>query len=73
MTPVLLCHSACDVLISVPLKVVISLGNEIKTSRALLCYSARDVLILLSNEMTTIKGTGQMRHERNENDLLVGA
>ena len=38
-----------------------------------LCHSACDVLISLPNEMTTFKGTGQMRHERNENDLLVGA
>ena len=35
--------------------------------------SACDVLISLPNEMTTFIGTGQMRHERNENDLLVGS
>ena len=33
----------------------------------------QDVLISLPNEMTTSKGTGQIRQERNENDLLVGA
>ena len=38
-----------------------------------LCHSACDVLISLPNEMTTFKGTGQMGHERNENELLVGA
>ena len=37
------------------------------------CHSACDVLISLPNKMTTFKGTDQMRHERNENDLLAGA
>ena len=47
--------------------------GQIKGTGQMRGHSACDVLITLPNEMTTSKGTGQMRQERNENDLLVGA